>query len=382
METVVKAPSLRWFATAMVALAIAVIAAACESDDEPEATPVATQATATAPPAAATPAPTAPTATPAPSPTASPTPTATASPTPSPAPTAEPAGTLEDLFITDTTTGRDVMERLSDAERDCLRDAIGEQLYGAMLGLPMKRLVGEVGSSGAGSFLGCLTSDNVVLMGLVLVDSYHGRNDPEARACSIAGARANPDVIRVRFELLRPAFEEIDTDALFASAKAIFDCLNVADQVGVLVGLTTRLDQDDTFTGQDIVGMLPEEEVSCIRDGVGDALFESFLGSTVTEAFAPAASLLDCLSLESKTGLFAAFTSSRVDGLREEAGVCMATLVADSPHILALGFGALDVDELEESELALLGNEAARLFDCLNAEEVYQVLTLPAVVQQ
>ena len=274
------------------------------------------------------------------------------------------------------------MERISEAERDCLRDAIGAQVYGAMLGLPMKRLVGEVGSSGAGSFLRCLTTDNVVLMGLVLVDSYHERNDPEARACSIAGARANPDVVRVRFELLRPAFEEIDTDALFASAKLLFDCLNVADQVSVLVGLTTRLDQEDTFTGEDIVGMLPEEEVSCIRDRIGEDLFDSLLGATVTEVFGPAASLLDCLSLESKTGLFAAFTSSRVDGLRAEAGVCMATLVADSPHILALGFGALDVDELEESELARLGNEAARLFDCLNAEEVYQVLTLPAVVEQ
>ena len=274
------------------------------------------------------------------------------------------------------------MARISEAEQDCLRAAIGDQLYGAMLGLPVKRLVGEVGTSGAGSFLRCLTDDNLVLMGLVLVDSYHGRNDPEARACSIAGARANPEVVRVRFELMRPAFEEIDTDALFASAKQIFDCLDVTDQVSVLVGLTTRLDQEDTFTGEDIVALLPEEEVSCIRDRIGEDLFESLLGATVTEVFGPAASLLDCLTLESKTALFAAFTSSRVDGLREEAGVCMATLVADSPHILALGFGTLDVDELDESELAQLGDEAASLFDCLNAEEVYQVLTLPAVVQQ
>lgn len=86
--------------------------------------------------------------------------------------------------------------------------------------------------------------------------------------------------------------------------------------------------------------------------------------------------------MESKTALFAAFTASRVEGLREEAVVCMATLVADSPHILALGFGALDTDELEESELAQLGDEAAKLFDCLNSEEIYQVLTLPAVVEQ
>ena len=339
-----------WLAAAIAALVFAVIAAACGSDDEPEPAAVATQATPT--------------------------------PTPTLAPLVESEGSLEDLFIADATTGREVMARISQQERDCLRAAIGEQLYRAMLDLPMRRLVGEVGSSGAGSFLGCLTEDNVVLLGLVLIDSHHGRVDPPARACSITAARENPEVIRVRFELLRPAFEEVDTDALFASSKELFDCLGVADQVDVLVRLTTRLDQDDTFTGEDIVGMLSDGEAACIRGRVGDELFDAFLGATVTEAFGPAASLLDCLTLESKTALFAAFSASRVDGLRAEAGVCMATLVADSPHILALGFGALDVDELEESELARLGNEAAGLFDCLNAEEVYQVLTLPAVVEQ
>ena len=364
----VKTPSPAWLSTTIVALAIVLVAVACGADDEAEPTTVATQPTVATTRTTQTPT------------TTAPPPTTTAPPTTTPL--VESTGSLEDLFITDTTTGREVMERISQSERDCLRTAIGEQLYGAMLKLPMKRLVGEVGTSGAGSFLGCLTDDNVVLMGLVLIDSHHGRADPEARECSVDAARENPEVIRVRFELLRPAFEETDADALFDSSKVIFDCLKVADQVDVLVRLTTRLDQEDTFTGEDIVGMLPEEEVSCIRERVGEELFAVFLGATVTQAFAPAASLLDCLTLASKTALFAAFTSSRVDGLREEAGVCMATLVADSPHILALGFGTLDVDELEESDLARLGDEAARLFDCLNAEEVYQVLTLPAVVEQ
>lgn len=357
----VKTVNPGWLATAVVALTIAVFVVACGSDDEAEPTAVATQE-----PAAAT---------------AQATPTPTTAPSPTPLVASE--GSLEDLFITDTTTGREVMARISQAERDCLGEAIGGELYGAMLDIPMKRLVGEVGASSAGSFLGCLTDDNVVLMGLVLVDSHHGRSDPEARECSIAVVRNNPEVIRIRFELLRPPLEEIDTDALFASAKELFDCVSVTEQVNVLVRLTTRLDAEDTFTGEDIVAMLPEEEVSCIRDQVGEDLFEAFLGATVTEAFAPAAaSLLDCLTLESKTALFAAFTASRVEGLREEALVCMASLVADSPHILALGFGALDTDELEESELAQLGDEAAKLFDCLNSEEVYQVLTLPAVVEQ
>jgi hypothetical protein len=356
--TMIKTPNAGWLATAIVALMTALVVVACGSDEEAEPQVVATQ-----------------------TPVA--TPQATPTPSPTPAPLVESAGSLEDLFITDATTGREVMQRISEAERDCLREAIGEELYQAMVDIPMKRLIGEVGVSGAGSFLGCLTDDNVVLMGLVLVDSHHGRHDPEARACSIAVALENPEVIRIRFELLRPALEDIDTDALFTSTKALFDCVSVTEQVNVLVRLTTRLDEEDTFTGEDVVAMLPEEEVSCIRDRVGEELFEAFLGATVTEAFGPAAvSLLDCLTLESKTALFAAFTASRVEGLREEAVVCMATLVADSPHVLALGFGALEVDQLEESELAQLGDEAARLFDCLNSEEVYRVLTLPAVVEQ
>ena len=357
----VKTPNPARLSTAIVALAIVLVAVACGTDEEVEPTVVTTQPTVATPQTTQTPTTTAP-------------PTTTS--------LVESAGSLEDLFITDATTGREVMGRISQPERDCLLNAIGEQLYGVMLELPMKRLVGEVGTSGAGSFLGCLTDDNVVLMGLVLIDSHHERTDPEARECSVDVARENPEVIRVRFELLRPAFEETDADALFDSSKAMFDCLKVANQVDVLVRLTTRLDQEDTFTGQDIVAMLPDEEASCIRERVGEELFAVFLGATVTEAFEPAASLLDCLTLASKTALFAAFTSSRVDGLREEAGVCMATLVADSPHILALGFGTLDVDQLEESDLARLGDDAARLFDCLNAEEAYQVLTLPAVVEQ
>ncbi len=344
-----------------IALALTTLLSIAGCGSDPEPTPV------------PTPAPTvAPTPIPAPSP----------EPEPTPAPQVEPAGSLEDLFITDTTTGRDVFARISESETDCVKAAIGEQVFTAVLNLPMKTLVNETGASGAGSFLGCLTEDNVVLMGLVLIDSHHGRTDSEARECSIDAARANPDVIRVRYTVLRSAMGTIDTDALLASSKEMFDCLNVEDQVNVLVRLTTRLDQEDSFTGQDIVEMLSEEEASCIREEVGEAQFAIFLNLTVTAAFAPSISLLDCLTLESKTALFAAFTASRVEGLRTEAVTCIAGIVADSPNILAIGFGTLDVSQVEESELAQLGDEAAKLFDCLNSDEVLQVLTLPAVVVQ
>ena len=343
--------NIRWFVTIVLALATFVVIAGCGSD-------------------------------PTPAPTPTPTPTATPTPEPTPTPPPEPTASLADLFLTDATLGDEVMSRLSKAETDCVRAALGDQVYAAVLGLPMTTLVRESGAGGAGSFLRCLTEDNLVLMAEVLIDSHHGRTDIEARECRIAAGRANPDVVRIRFELLRLEMGTLDAESLLSSAKEQFDCLNVVDQANLLVRLTTTLDEDDTFTGQDVVEMLSEGEASCIREGVGEEQFDRFLNSTVTVAFGPAVSLLECLTLESKTALFATFTASRVEGLREEAAVCMANLVADSPNILALGFGILDVDQMDENELARLGDEAAKLFGCLNSDEVIQVLTLPAVVEQ
>lgn len=315
-------------------------------------------------------------------PTPTPAPTATPTPEPTPTPAVEPMGSLEDLFITDTTLGRDVMSRLSMAETDCMRGALGEEVYSAVLSLPMTTLMRETAATGAGSFLGCLTDDNVILMGLVLIDATHGRVDAEARACSVEVARANPDMIRIRYALLRPPLDTIDAEAVFQSTKESFECLSVENQVSLLVNLTRRLDSEDTFTGQNVIDMLADEEASCIQEGLGEEQYAAFLDATVTEAFTPAASLLECISSESQTRLFATFSASRVEGLRAEAVSCMSGTVAGSPNLVAIGFGTLDVDQMEESELAQLSDEAAKLFECLNEDEVLQVLTLPAVIEE
>lgn len=356
----------RLFVAIALALALFLVGAACGSDDEPAPAPTAT--------------PTAvPTATPTPEPTPTPPP---ATPEPTPTPAVEPAGSLEDFYLTDTTTGRELMDRLSEEEQDCLRGAIGEIAYAAFLDVPVTRVIGEVGTGGASSFLGCLTEDNLLLFGLVLIDANFDRIDPEARECRIPIARANPDIIHIRFALLREEMGPIDGQALFSAQQAAHECLSVADQAEVLVRLTTRLDQEDSFTGRDIIDLLSTDEAACLRERVGEAQFDAFLTATASQAFGPAVALLDCLSLESKTALFTAVTASRVDGLRDEALVCIASIVAGSPDILALGFGTLDVDQMEESQLAQLGAEAAQLFECLNEEELVKVLTLPAVVEQ
>ena len=167
-----------WLAVAVAALAMGALAAACTSDDEDEAepTPTATRAPSVAT-ATQTPAPT-PTATPTPTPTpistATPTPTSTPPPTatstPAPAtatPEPTPAPTLRDFVLTQTTTGKDLLDRLSEKERECIKEAFGEFIYAAMQGLPLLAAGSE--PSQAAPLFACLEVESVVRAGVAFL---------------------------------------------------------------------------------------------------------------------------------------------------------------------------------------------------------------------
>ena len=346
----------RRFVAIALALTLLLVSAACGSDSEPDPTP-------TEPP---------PTATPTPEPT----------PEPASSLVVAPTGSLEDLFLTETTTGLELMSRVSEIEQACLLRAIGDVVYAAWLEASVVQVLQETGTGGASSMLGCLTDDNVLLFGLVLLDGNYGWIDPEARACKLPIVRANPDMMRVRFAALRSEMGTIDAGSLLDSEREAFDCLPPAHQAEVLVRLTRRLDAGDAFTGRDIVELLSADEAACIRERAGEAQFDALLNATAIEVFGSAAELLDCLSLEGQTAIFAAVTASRVGGLSEDSLACIRGIAAGSPGILALGFGTLDVAQLGESDIVQLGADADRIFRCLDEEELLRVLTLPPLFEQ
>ena len=77
------------------------------------------------------------------------------------------------------------------------------------------------------------------------------------------------------------------------------------------------------LTGREIMDMLSEDEVDCIKERVGEALFTSILDTTITASMAnsPAASLIfDCVSEESAAKIGEALAG----GLSEETTVCIA----------------------------------------------------------
>ena len=100
----------------------------------------------------------------------------------------------------------------------------------------------------------------------------------------------------------------------------------------------------DATLGGEVTSRLSKAETDCARAALGEDVYAAILNLPMTT-----------LVRESGAG---------------EAAVCMANLVADSPNILTLGFGTLDVDKMDENELARLGDESAKFFDCRNSEEI------------
>ena len=213
----------RWSAAVLVAIAAgALILSACGGDDEPEPTPTATvaapAATSTAAPPAATPTAVPPTATstavpPAATPTAVP-PTATSTPVPPtatptavpPTPTSTPVppmptptpypqaeGSIDEFEITGATRVGDLMAYLSPAEIDCVREAIGAEIFDSIQQFPLGSVPGGVGNLP----LQCLSPDNVIGLHIAFMSAEAGGISTESRICIRAVAQENPLAIGI-----------------------------------------------------------------------------------------------------------------------------------------------------------------------------------------
>ena len=102
---------------------------------------------------------------------------------PSPPSTAQPVVSLESLSMTGATTGREVMDRISEAEGACLGTALGEDSYETFVGSAIQTDYQKVGE--LGPLFGCLTPDNFVLFGVNFASARAGVAE-ESRTCLIA----------------------------------------------------------------------------------------------------------------------------------------------------------------------------------------------------
>ena len=360
---------MRATAVAWIALATA-FAIACTDDSDPEPT-----ATPTQPPPAATP-----TSTPEPTPTSTPEPTPTATPTPTPATAtpvaeaAEPPGSMQDFAIDASTTGQDLIDRLSEEETACIKGAVGDFVFEVMLGTPLA--ASTASPADAAPLFACLTEENVVLLGAAIIDVQAGGRAADTRQCIVELALEHPELVYVRLGLEWAGVTEGHGAEIHSYFGEYFRCMTDEERVGTTLRLWAGLAVANPVTGRDFVATLDEDEVTCLRRNIGDDRWEQFLNLQMSgTGGANRARLLGaCFPAEAASRPFIHLTAARLGGLSEPTHECLEIFVREHPHFVELMSGgisaaqALDADDFVEA-----ASDASQLFACLNDEELIRL---------
>ena len=301
----------RWVALVAAALALILLLVACGSDPEPTATtaptPVPPRAT-PQPEPTPTPAPTAAqalTATAAPAPTAT---TAPSAPTAPPVPTATTAApvsnqsmmTLEELVITEATTGGQLMSLLSEQEASCIQTSVGESMYQLIQVAPVVMMAaGDI--SQTAPLFNCLAEENVVYLAVAFLDLQAGGWEEESRKCITEVGLAHPDSVYVRLGLhLSP--DPVDPSLTLDHNVQIYECLSLEEQKEFTIALWTALDRHSPATGADILGLFSESEIACVRESLSDEQLVAIAVAKPLQAVSMGTAAAHCFDPETKTG--------------------------------------------------------------------------------
>lgn len=342
--------------------AMIVLAAACGGGSPETPTPA---ATATLEPT--------PTATPVP-PTQTPVP-----PTPSPIPPTsipveEPAAgkSLENLKITQSTLGSELVDALSEEEVACIKAAVGDQFFGLMLSSPIMQASANPGA--AAPLFACLTIESVVYFAIALFDSQAGGWEPETRSCIAQLGLEHPEAIFVQMGLEWEGEETSSASATNVYNLAIYDCFTDGEKQQFTLDIWAGLDRNSALTGQDIFDLLPESEAACVRQSLPEEEFEVMVGSTPLEAVAIGSTVAECISPQSTLAIFVAGMQGIIGHLTEESAACFVSFASSNPGYVALLAGGLERARMMPSaEFVRLTDVGTESYGCLTDEELREV---------
>ena len=295
---------------------------------------------------------------------------------PSPPSTAQPVVNLEGLSMTGATTGREVMDRISEAEGACLSTALGEDSYETFVGSAIQTDYQDVGE--LDPLFGCLTPDNFVLFGVNFAAARAGVAE-ESRTCLIALGREHPDAV---VEILGVETPPEAVTAMVAETRsyllALYDCLSTEEQAELTVNMWSELSAYE-YTGKEVRAALTEREFTCYADG--SSLTPNELEATIY--FPPvgkfASVAIPCITDNAYDRLLVAALSPQIGGLSEESGTCIVSLDVEHLHLMeAVRVGTFDPSTMDQEQFVEIVEDGLRLYSCLTDKELRGLQTLAA----
>ncbi|MCQ3804797.1 MAG: hypothetical protein OXC98_13995 [bacterium] len=285
--------------------------AACGDESEPTATDPLPTATATV-------APTSP-------PTASPAPAATSTTEAAP-----PAVSMRDFVMDASLTGKDLIDRLSEEEVACIKQAYGDTIFQFILGSPMVAQGGDPAM--AAPMFSCMTEESFAHLTAAFLAMLTGAESGESRNCFADLAREHPGAARASAGI---ELEGYETGHISRHEFRLlyFDCLNDGETVRYFSRLWDGVRSANTLTGYDILDVFTDPEVACFRDYFGDSYDKAFLSAPMSSGALGAHELHEaCFTKDTSGRLFVTVMSTLLGGFTDETTACLVDFGSEHEH--------------------------------------------------
>ena len=275
-------------------------------------------------------------------------------------------------MLSPATTGADLVALLSEEEVSCISEAVGETFFRILLSTPI--LAAASSASSGAFFFNCLTVDSVVAFGVAFFDVQAGGWSPETRACANELAKSHPESVYIRLGLAPP--EEGVTG--FAETHhfnlEIYDCLTNQEKMDFTLSAWRGIDRGVQATGSDVVALLSESEVACVREGLSEEELLAIAGASPLDAVAMGSSVSDCIEHETNISIAVAGFQWGIGPVSEESASCLADFFRENtPYLELLQSGLKDVSSMSPDEFVEITDSGVDQYDCLTSEELMQV---------
>ena len=270
---------------------------------------------------------------------------------------------MHDFVLDESTTGKDLFDRLSEQENDCIKEAMGDAVYEFML--DMQLMAGGGDPAAAAPLFPCLASENVALLGVAFLSATVGGHTDESLACMTDLALAHPGLIYARLGLEwtgEGTYQEAETGNII---QGFYDCMTEDERAAALKNLYASIDAASPLTGEDLVALLPESEAACVRDTLSEEDYGALLSATPLRAAGLGAGAAECLSLDSVSAFFVTASDAGIGGLSDESAACIDDFVRANPAYVTV-FASYLGDDSSPFSAAEFAGQGVEALACLN----------------
>ena len=274
---------------------------------------------------------------------------------------------MRDFVVDASTTGQDLLDRLSEEEDACIKAAFGDAVYELLRGTPLLAATGSDNSAAAPLFA-CLTEENVVLAGTAFLSAAAGGYGDESRVCITDLMLEHPNFIYERLGFEWTGEQRTEAHVIIL---AFYDCLTDAEKAVWLLRTFTAVDAVSPLTGADLIALLPESEATCVRETLSGDAYAAMQAATPLLATALGADAANCLTIESAASFLVVATEASIGSLSSESAACIGGFVAARPTYVPIVASHLnDPSTLSPDDFVQTAEGGFELFECLNEDEL------------